>query len=305
MIEAHASMKRIYLLILVLSGCPFVLGPGASARSLGDGKLRGGEADDLVPYVGLYQGSFRSAVETPWPDDDLNLNPCIIGRQDCDVHQAPLADIFIRLSVDAERRPRLRFFYTREDVDQGRVLDLLGLGCGSEVREAVEFARANKASTGDIERRWRITFRLYTGQCRIGSSQSQDRELDLVLGQDAAGAPVALVQIFRGLRDANYLYTMEDGERRRVRIMSPTVHGGGRGFEGKYVCVEDAMGEYPQSRCTHVIRTREGFAVPLPTGDGGMSVLFGANTKYSIDLERTTGEYDAEHYTARFERVPE
>ena len=40
MIEAHASMKRIYLLILVLSGCPFVLGPGASARSLGDGKGR-------------------------------------------------------------------------------------------------------------------------------------------------------------------------------------------------------------------------------------------------------------------------
>jgi hypothetical protein len=274
------------------------------ARSLSDGRLRAGEADKLEPWLGLYQGSFRSAVETPWPDDDLNLNPCIIGRQDCDVHQAPLANIFIRLSLDAERRPSVRFYYTRADLDQERPLDLLGIGCDSEVREALEFGAANTGPASDVARRWRVTFRLYTGQCRIGSSQSQERELDLILAEDeAAGGPVALVEIFRGLRDANFLYTMEDGERRRVRIMSPNVQGTGRGFEGKYVCVEDAMGEYPQSRCTHVIRTREGFAVPLPTGEGGVSVLFGANTRYSIDLKRTTGEYESEHYTARFEQV--
>lgn len=273
------------------------------ARSVSDGRLRSGEADKMAPFTGLYQGSFRSAVETPWPDDDLNLNPCVPGRQDCDVHQAPLADIFIALSVDEERRPSLRFYYTREDVDAGRPLDLLGLGCGSEVREVLEFTKANTGEASTVDRRWRLTFRLHTGQCRIGSSQSRERELDLILGEASGGEPVALVEIFRGLIDANYLYTMEDGQRRRVRIMSPNVHGGGRGFEGKYVCVEDAIGEYPQDRCTHVIRTREGFVVPLPTGDGGFSVLFGANTKYSIDLKRTAGEYEAEHFTARFERV--
>ena len=52
-----------------------------------------------------------------------------------------------------------------------------------------------------------------------------------------------------------------------------------------------------------MIRTREGFAVPLPSGDGRISVLFGVDTKYSMDLERTTCQYEAEHFTARFERV--
>jgi hypothetical protein len=277
---------------------------GGYARTLDDGRLRRGEAEKIEPWAGLYRGSFRSAVETPWPDDDLNLNPCIPARQDCDVHQAPLANIYLRVSLGDDREPRLEFFYTREDVDRGRPLDLLGLGCGSTVGEALEFAAANTGDASAETRRWRVTFRLDTGQCRIGSSQSRERELDLVLAEEPEdGRPLALVEIFRGLSDANYLYTVEGGERRRVRIMSPNVHGGGRGFEGKYVCVEDAMGEYPQSRCTHVIRTREGFAVPLPTGEGGVSVLFGANTKYSIELKRTAGEYEAEHYTARFERA--
>lgn len=275
-----------------------------SARSVGDGRLRSGEAQKIEPFLGLYRGSFRSAVDTPWPDDDLNLNPCIVGEQDCDVHQAPLANILIELATDAERKPSLGFFYTREDYERGRKLDLLGLGCGSKVGDLIEFSRANTREGAATERLWRLTFRLDTGQCRIGSSQSTERELNLILaGDSASGSRLLLVEIFHGFKDANYLYTMEDGQRRRVRIMSPTVHGGERGFEGKYVCVEDAMGEYPQERCTHVIRTRDGFAIPLPTGTGGVSILFGANTKYSIDLRRTRGELEAQHYTGRFEHV--
>lgn len=296
------TVRLARLLVVLL---PLIGMADAGARSVSDGRLRAGEAKDTQPWVGLWQGSFRSAVETPWPDDDLNLNPCIIGKQDCDVHQAPLANIFIDLRIDEDRRPAIRFYYTREDYDEGRPLDLLGIGCGSEVRELLEFSKANAREDGSQGRQWRLTFRLNTGQCRIGSSQSRERELNLFLAQDpVSGSPVTHVEIFRGLTDSNYVYTMEDGQRRRVRIMSPSVRGTGRGFEGKYVCVEDAIGEYPADRCTHVIRTREGFAVPLPAGDGRVSVLFGANTKYSIDLKRTTGEFDAEHYTARFERVP-
>lgn len=285
--------------VMLIVGAAAVALP-ISGGHASDGRLGRGDADKVAPFVGTYQGSFRSAVETPWPDDDLNLNPCVQGRDDCSVHRAPLKDIFVTFRL-ADRVPALSFHYTRADADAGRAMDLLGLGCKSRVAEARDLEKADPVAGGAVERQWRLTFRLEAGRCPVGTSLGNDHELNLYLGRDgSSGEPRLEVEILRGTTDRNYLYTVEDGQRRRVKVMRPGNNERGEGYAGDYVCVEDAMGEFPPERCTTVEKTKTGFVLPFPVSGDGVGVVFGTNRKTSLKLERTQGAVEADYFSAQF-----
>ena len=87
---------------------------------------------DLEPYLGLYQGSFASAL-TEDPEDDLNFNPCNPATRDCSLHQDPHIDILLSLVLDGKGRLDAGFYRSELQLGSGRELDLLGRGCRSRV----------------------------------------------------------------------------------------------------------------------------------------------------------------------------
>src|SRR5690606_20588977 len=127
--------------------------------------------------------------------------------------------------------------WDEDDLQRGRPLDLLGRGCGTRIGAISGLRRQTGDSGGHLLATLPIEGdnRLCLGKLRPVSRHHLDVELHPRPGGDGA---LARVVIDRSLRDANSLYVVEDGVRRRVRIdLANTVE---RDHQRRYrVCIED------------------------------------------------------------------
>jgi hypothetical protein len=271
----------------LVAGCSG-LGPGSSPHP------------EVEPYLGAYRGSFDSAF-TETPADDLNHNPCepAEGRS-CLTHDDPLTDILLELRRGPDGAVSLAFYRDEQHLAAGRTLDLLGRGCGTRLGPLASV----KQQKAQDELHTVATFpldtdnRLCLGKLRPVSRHQVNVEMRSHAGADA-GAPMVRVVIDKNLRDTNYLYVVEDGVRRRVRIdLENTVHGVHR---NRYrVCIEDDHGEY--DRCVLTDREFRSFALPLPV-PGGIALNYTWWQELSPRLRRTEGRYVVERYVGRFEML--
>jgi len=250
----------------------------------------------VEPYLGLYRGSFETAL-TEDPADDLNYNPCEpTSGQECLTHHAPLTEILLELRRDADGQVRLTFFRTGEDLATRRPLDLLGRGCGTRLGGLASLESA------DGHRGAVATFPL-TAENRIclGKLRPVSRHhvrLELHPGAAESKREIDVV-IDRNVRDTNYLYVVEDGVRRRVRIDLDNTLRGDNGDRYR-VCIEDDLGEY--GRCVLTDREFRSFALPVPV-PGGVAVNYTWWQELRPRLHRTRGRYEVVRYTGRFEPV--
>lgn len=275
-------MRPLLLLALLLTGA------GVEARV---------DPGDLEPYLGLYLGSFESAL-TPDPDDDLNYNPCNAETRDCSVHQDPLIDILLSLSLDAKGRPVATFYRSETQARSGRPLDLLGRGCGTTV------GALEKLDGADEENgvRWTARFDLdVDSRACLGKLRPTSDHFLLLRGlpEDEYGSPVVEVAIDKAVASRNYLYVKEDGVKRRVRLDLDNTQGTGRRASYR-VCIEDDLGEF--SRCVVTDKTLKQFGLPLPV-PGGVAVNYTWWYDLFPNLKRTRDLYELTQYTARFSRI--
>lgn len=252
---------------------------------------------NLEPYLGLYEGSFESAL-TEDPDDDLNFNPCNPASRDCSIHQDPHIDILLSLSLDSKKKLVAGFYRSETQVRSGRQLDLLGRGCRSQV------GRLEKLSQGKRGEpiRWTARFELKVeSRACAGKLRPTSTHFLLVHGVDdpESGEQHVLVTIDRSVSSQNYLYVKEDGKERRVRMDLDNTQGKGRRAQYR-VCIEDDVGEF--SRCVVTDKELKSFAVPMPV-PGGAAVNYTWWYDLFPNLKRTQGLYEVEQYTARFQRV--
>jgi hypothetical protein len=285
------------VLLLTLAGC--VGTPGGS------------EGTQPADFLGSYQGSFDSAL-TADPGDDLNHNPCPADRAPCATHRAPLTDLVLALRPAADDRVTLAFYRSAADLDRGRPVDLLGAGCGTRLAPAplqpagpstVE-AAAEATSGAPHSLRYTAAFplsaenRLCLGKLRPTSTHRLVLELH---EQPQSGERFARVVVDKAVRDENYLYVVEDGKRRRVRIaVDDTLEGDPR---PRYrVCIEDELGEY--GRCVLTDREFRSIALPLPW-PGGAAVNVTWWQTLEPALRRTRGLFAVEQYVGHFAALEE
>jgi len=272
-------VRRLLLLALMLAGA------GVEARV------------DVESYLGLYLGSFESAL-TPDPDDDLNFNPCNPETRDCSVHQDPLIDILLELSLDAKGRLAATFYRSETQVRSGRPLDLLGRGCGTTVG-ALEKLTGAEENDGV---RWTARFDLDVGsRACLGRLRPTSDHFLLVRGltEDEYGEPMVEVAIDKAVVSKNYLYVKEDGVKRRVRLDLDNTQGSGRRASYR-VCIEDDLGEF--SRCVVTDKELKQFGLPIPL-PGGVAVNYTWWYDLAPTLKRTRDLYELTQYTARFEKM--
>jgi len=140
--------------------------------------------------------------------------------------------------------------------------------------------------------------RLCLGKLRPVSRPQVHLELHTRASADA-GTPMVRVVIDKNVRDTNYLYVVEDGVRRRVRIdLDNTVHDDH--MDRYRVCIEDDLGEY--ERCVLTDREFRSFALPLPV-PGGVALNYTWWQELRPKLRRTEGRYVVERYVGHFEPV--
>jgi hypothetical protein len=252
---------------------------------------------DLASYLGLYVGSFESAL-TPDPDDDLNYNPCNADTRDCSVHQDPLIDILLDLSLDPKGRLAAAFYRSETQLRSARPLDLLGRGCGTSVGALEQLTGEEK----DSGVRWAARFDLDVASraCLGKLRPTSDHFLVLRGLTDAEFAePLLEVAIDKAVVSQNYLYVKENGVRRRVRLDLDNTQGSGRRAQYR-VCIEDDLGDF--SRCVVTDKTLKQFALPLPV-PGGVAVNYTWWYDLFPNLKRTRDLYELTQYTARFNRI--
>lgn len=298
---------RLCVVLGLMAGCSVVPGTGAEPNP------------ELTPFLGVYRGSFESAL-TEDPGDDLNHNPCTPGGDDdCLTHRQPLADVLLELQ-HSPQGVRLAFYANEADRAAGRELDLLGRGCGTRlgVMESVQPAAGASPSAavgtgaGSVSRAataaadphlhhvavFPLTAdnRLCLGKLRPVSRHHV--RLELHPQHDEAHRFVRVV-IDRNVRDDNYLYVMEDGVQRRVKIdLDNTLHADH--MDRYRVCIEDDLGEY--DRCVLTDRRFRSFVLPVPV-PGGVAVGSAWWQELRPRLRRTEGRWIAERYVGRFEPI--
>lgn len=251
---------------------------------------------DLEPYLGLYEGSFASAL-TEDPDDDLNFNPCNPASRDCSVHQDPHIDILLSLSVDDKNRLSTGFYRSETQLRSGRKLDLLGRGCTSNVGRLEKLSQGKR---GEMVQ-WTARFDLkVSNRACMGKLRPTSDHFLLVRGvfDSESGTRHVEVAIDKAVASENYLFVKEDGKERRVRIDLDNTQGAGRRAQYR-VCIEDEFGEF--GRCVVTDKQLKQFGFPLPV-PGGAAVSYTWWYDLFPNLKRTRGLYTLDQYTARFEQ---
>ncbi len=248
----------------------------------------------LEPFLGLYEGSFESAL-TEDPDDDLNFNPCNPATRDCSVHQDPHIDILLDLSLDGRGKLRAAFYRSELEMRAGRPLDLLGRGCRSRLGRLEKFQPGRRGEPV----RWTARFDLKVeNRACLGKLRPTSDHFVLVRGLEDpdTGERQVEVAIDKSVASRNYLYVKEDGVERRVRLDLDNTQGKGR--RAKYrVCIEDDMGEF--SRCVVTDKELKQFGLPLPV-PGGVAMSYTWWYDLFPNLKRTRDLYELTQYTARF-----
>jgi hypothetical protein len=277
-------------------GAPTLLLLGALlAGCAGSGSAPGvsGNADGLDAYLGRYRGSFAD-VETADPTDDVNYNVCAHGQERC-LGDAPLADILLVLSRDADGRVRLGFLRPGIGGTADAPLDILGNGCGTTIGPLASVTRTKDTDGRSVVFPLDAANRLCLGKLR----PTTDHEIRVTLALDAGGTRVADARLDRAVASANYLYVTENKVRRRVRIdLDNTLDtGASRRYR---VCIEDAVGDF--TRCVLTDRERKDVLLPVPV-PGGIAASYTWWYDLVPDLERTHGLYRVEAYAGRFEQV--
>jgi hypothetical protein len=251
---------------------------------------------DLEPFLGLYQGSFASAL-TEDPDDDLNFNPCNPATRDCALHQDPHIDILLSLRLDDRGKLDAGFYRSELQLGSGRQLDLLGRGCRSRV------GRLEKLTAGKRGEpvRWTARFDLpVENRACLGKLRPTSSHFLLIQGIEdpETGTRQVVVTIDKSVASQNYLYVKEDGKERRVRMDLDNTQGTGR--RARYrVCIEDDLGDF--SRCVVTDKELKSFALPMPV-PGGAAVNYTWWYDLFPNLKRTRGLYEVTQYTARFQQ---
>jgi hypothetical protein len=119
------------------------------------------------------------------------------------------------------------------------------------------------------------------------------------LFQTVDGARSAEVVIDKSVTSRNYMYVMEDGVERRVRMDINNVPDSAR--RGRYrVCIEDDAGEF--SRCVMTDKELKDFFLPVPV-PGGMAANYTWWYDLTPNLKRTRGLYELEQYLGRFSAI--
>ena len=252
---------------------------------------------DLEPFLGLYEGSFASAL-TEDPDDDLNFNPCNPASRDCSIHQDPHIDILLNLTLDSKKKLVAGFYRSETQVRSGRQLDLLGRGCRSQVGRLEKLSQGKRGEAI----RWTARFELKVeSRACLGKLRPTSTHFLLVHGVEdpEAGGQHVLVTIDKSVSSQNYLYVKEDGKERRVRMDLDNTQGKGRRAQYR-VCIEDDAGDFNQ--CVVTDKELKSFAVPMPV-PGGAAVNYTWWYDLFPNLKRTQGLYEVTQYTARFEQV--
>lgn len=256
--------------------------------------VRGEARVDFEPYLGLYEGSFVSAL-TADPDDDLNFSPCNPASRDCSIHQDPHIDILLSLSLNEKKKLKAGFYRSDTQVRSGRELDLLGRGCRSEIGALEKLTQGKKGEPVQWEARFDL--RVENRAC-LGKLRPTSDHFILVRGvlDEETGVRHVEVAIDKSVASENYLYVKEDGKERRVRMDLDNTQGGGR--RAKYrVCIEDDLGEF--GRCVVTDKELKSFGFPMPV-PGGAAVNYTWWYDLFPNLKRTRGLYEVEQYTARF-----
>jgi hypothetical protein len=252
---------------------------------------------DLEPFLGLYEGSFTSAL-TADPDDDLNFNRCNPATRDCSLHSDPHIDILLDLTLDSKKKLNVGFYRSESQVRAGRQMDLLGRGCSSSVGGLEKLEQGKKGETV----RWTARFGLQVeNRACLGKLRPTSDHFVIVRGliDDEVAEPRVEVAIDKRVTSQNYLYVKEDGVERRVRLDLDNTQGKGRRASYR-VCIEDDLGEF--GRCVVTDKELKQFAVPLPV-PGGAAVNYTWWYDLFPNLKRTRDLYELEQYTARFYRV--
>lgn len=278
------TRAAVVLLVCALAGCA---GPGVTTPHPYK------EAD---AFLGVYLGSFGSA-NTADPADDLNYVPCDPARERCLGGAEPLLDVLLELRRDPEDGAvRLAFYRSADDRARAVELDLLGPGCGSRIEPMSNLLRdpesGNRIAVFPLNAEQRL--------CLHKLRPTSAHEIHVELGADVAAAtPFAQVLIDKALKSTNYLYVVEDGVERRVRIdLDNTVDAG---VDVRYrVCIQDELGEY--DRCVLTDKDMKRIVLPLPL-PGGAAVAMVWWYDLTPDLQRTRGLYELEQYSGRFLRI--
>jgi len=274
--------RRLLALIVALP----VLAMTACAATSGSARDRSAAAS----FVGDYQGSFATAL-SPQADDDLNS--CFPGQENCPGAHNPLLDIILRLTeVDG----RLVADFYRQPQDS-MPLDLLGSSCGTRVGTLENLTR--DTSLPDQQYRARFALEIENRLCagRLRPTSSHFMVVNLFAGAD--GARRAEVVIDKSVSSQNYLYVVEDGVERRVRMdLNNTPERPQRG--GYRVCIEDDAGEF--SRCVVTDKELKAFFLPVPL-PGGVAANYTWWHDLTPNLKRTRGLYELEQYVGRFTAI--
>ncbi len=264
----------------------------AGCAGLGSGLVR--EPAGLTDFIGIYQGSFGSAL-TKDPSDDLNYNPCDSVNERCLSEDAYLTDIMLDLNRDADNRVQLRFFRSPAEQKADVKLDLLGRGCATRIGAMNSITRDSK--TGNHIATFPLTAqnRLCLNKLRPTSTH----DLKIILNEDTdSGTRFARVLIDKNIVSANYLYVVDDGVERRVKIdtnntqKTPT----GRSYR---VCIENDLGEFES--CVLTDRELKQVLLPLPV-PGGVAVSYSWWYALTPNLKRTEGLYRLSQYSGLFEK---
>ena len=273
----------LVLLLGILMGCA---GRGGSFPA----------SSTYEPFVGTYRGSFASAL-TEDPSDDLNYSSCNPAVADCKVHDDPLVDILLQLSVADNGGLAVAFFRSPSDLAAGSPLDLLGRGCITRLGAAESFD-IRRGPTGSL---WTaripltVENRLCLGKLRPTSGHAI--ELAYHVGP-ADGDPYIEVVIDKAVVSENYMYVKENGVQKRVRLnLAGKV---GEGSQARYqVCIENDLGEFDRCVLTDKKLKQVFLPVPLP---GGVAANYTWWHDLNPNLKRTRGLYSLEQYTGRFDR---
>lgn len=260
--------------------------------------VRAGQAE-VEAFLGLYEGSFESAL-TADPDDDLNFNPCNPATRDCSVHADPHIDILLELALDDRGKLRAAFYRSEMQVRSGVELDLLGRGCRSRLGRLEKLERG--ASGEPVRFTARFALEVENRAC-LGKLRPTSTHFLLIRAvlDGETGERRVEVAIDKAVASENYLYVEEDGVERRVRLDLDNTQGAGR--RARYrVCIEDELGDF--SRCVVTDRNLKQFAVPLPV-PGGAAVNYTWWYDLYPNLKRTRDLYELEQYTARFVPIRE
>lgn len=270
----------------------FLLCIFAGCANLGSGLTR--EPAGLNDFLGTYQGSFGSAL-TQDPSDDLNYNPCDSVSERCLGEDAYLADIVLDLNRDADNRVQLRFFRSPAEQKAGMELDLLGRGCATRIDAMNSVTRDGK--TGNYIATFPLTARNRLCLNKLRPTSTHELKVNLTEDTDS-GTRFARVLIDKDVVSANYLYVVDDGVERRVKIdtnntqKTPT----GRSYR---VCIENDLGEFES--CVLTDRELKQVLLPLPV-PGGVAVSYSWWYALTPNLKRTEGLYRLSQYSGLFEK---